>query len=71
MVIALCDVDYIARGGFFKGVPDGLQWRFFGGSFILFLTGGGGDIPFRAKGGHGESDADENGQQFFHVVLLF
>ena len=34
---------------------------------ILLLACSGGDIPFRTESGHGEGDADENGQQFFHV----
>ena len=67
VVIALCDVDNITRGGFFQGVPDGLQRRIFGCAFVLFLADAGGDIPIRAEGGHGEREAEENGQQFFHV----
>ncbi len=70
MVIALGDVDYIAGRGLFQGIPDGLQRGVFRGAFVLLLACSGGDIPFRAESGHGEGDADENGQQFFHVVLL-
>ena len=71
MIVALRDMDDIARSRLFQCVPDGFQRRVFGGARVLFLADGGGDIPIRAEGGHGECDTDENGQQFFHVVLLF
>ena len=67
MIVALRDMDDIARSRLFQGVPDGFQRRVFGGARVLFLADGGGDIPIRTESGHGERQADENGQQFFHV----
>ena len=71
MVIALCNVNYITWGGLFQGAPDRLQRGVFGGTCIFLFSDIGGYIPFRAEGGHGKGEADENGQHFFHVLLLF